>query len=508
MATTSLNEVVQQLQLQNDTLSDVKDSIKQMLSEDIKRRKSEESKKGDAEEDRRERSNQKAKASRPQQKPATSFKQGALQGMGIADMFKGMGSGAGLLGGFTLGGLVGRAAGKLFFPAIAAMFGASYVDKWTAPLVDKIVGDEKVWEIFGQEFDASKLVAGLGIGLAAIFAKPLITTAASGALGLGTSRGAMLRTMFVRKIGLAGIGLALAGTLGEAMEGLTGSTTVGDLTKYTVMGASIGSMFGPKGALIGAAAGFAVGGAILIRDYYRSVREKQRENFEKEVDLQIKSAGYDAMSDRKLIALANTTAASAGAGQALGAAQTMDQIIDEAAQLKALEKRNPNAADAAFISEEVAFLLAELQQNAKGNVIPGSMTGNINALKKLFPEYKKLTGKVHPSEDALDMYEMLNKSAQLQLQTAPIFKGQMNQPKFQFQPIRRADPLGIMNPNVKDTSNIIIGQLGNNSTTTNSSAVGGRKSVGGMGSTLDYHYLQKHSMQLGNNLYANAQLTF
>ena len=513
MATTSLTEVVQQLQLQNDTLVDVKDSIKQMLSEDIKRRKGEESNKGDKEEERREKSNQKAKASRPKQKPATSFKQGALQGIGIADMFKGMGSGAGLLGGFTLGGLVGRAAGKLFFPAIAAMFGASYVDKWTAPLVDKIVGDDKVWEIFGKEFDASKLVAGLGLGLAAIFAKPLITTAASGALGLGTSRGAMLRTMFVRKIGLAGIGLALAGTLGTAMENLTGSTTVGDLTKYTVMGASIGSMFGPTGTLIGAAAGFAIGGAFLIRDYYRKVRLQQKADFEKEVNLRIKKEGYDQMSDQRLIALATNTATNSGRNAALGIAQTPDQIEDEAAQLKALEAKNPAGATAAFISEEIGFRLAELQQNflasPGGNVIPGSMTGDINALKKLYAEHKALTGLDNLNKDALAKYQRLNKSAENQLLTAPVFKGQMFQPKFEIQKVRSFDPNGLMSPKSTTTSTINIGQVGNNSNATSTSSGGGGRSSGGMGSPIDYHYLTKHSMQLGGSLYSNAgQLTF
>ena len=50
----NLQAVVKELQLQNDTLSDVKESITSMLAEDIKKRQEEERKKGDQEEARQE----------------------------------------------------------------------------------------------------------------------------------------------------------------------------------------------------------------------------------------------------------------------------------------------------------------------------------------------------------------------------------------------------------------------------------------------------------------------
>ena len=289
---TNLSTVVKELQEQNKTLAGVQDSIRAMLAEDINRRKAEERAAGNLEEDRRERKNKERKttsAGAPK-----GFGEGLAQGSGMAaarDTLKGfMGSIGFGLGGATLGGLFGKAIGRLFFPALGAFFGVQYLDKWVDPLVDKITGDDAAWTLFGQQVDASKIIAGLAGGLAVIFSKDLIIQAVRGVLGVGDeTKAGNLRKTFVRRLGL-GLVLNYAGNaLGDAIAGFTGSEQLGDAISRTAEWASFGLMFGPTGAIVMALAAVAYSGALFVKDWL----DKKRDTMKRDLDTQFQKYGDD-----------------------------------------------------------------------------------------------------------------------------------------------------------------------------------------------------------------------
>jgi len=494
MATTSLNQVVIELQLQNNTLVDVKDSIKALLSEDQKRRKKEESNKGDKEELRREKSNAKAKA---RQEPAKGFKQGIAQGTGIAsigDMLRGFGGGAGLLGGATIGGIIGKGIGRLFFPALAAFFGAKYVDKWISPTLDKILGENATWEMFGKEFDASKLVAGLGVGLAALFSKKLIATAVQGAFfGKGDTKGPAIRKSFIGKLGLAAI-LGFAGdALGNYIGGLTGSEQMGEAISGSAAIAAAGLMFlGPKGAIVlGIAALVGYAGKALIDWMNKRRQETEQDLVDALAEANTKfqaaratgdtSAMAEAVKESERFARRLAVINSGKAGLAYSQAYDNQEVVTK------LSPTIRNVMASARLGGQAAF------ENTKGESNSDVRFDQMRAAMVLLAE-RKDRDLTNPD----DFYSVYSKVA-----------GGFQESALQSSiKTRLENDLMSLNKTGGGNNNIIIGQLGNNSTTTSSSAVAGRRSGGGMGSTLDYHYLQKHSMQLGNNLYANAQLTF
>ena len=93
-----------------------------------------------------------------------------------------------------------------------------------------------------------------------------ITGLAIGAAGL------TLATLFGSKTGIrlaaAGFALAAADSIGTWIENRTGSEAVGDVASMTVKGGALMSIiFGPKGAIVGAVAGFAISAADAIANW-------------------------------------------------------------------------------------------------------------------------------------------------------------------------------------------------------------------------------------------------
>jgi hypothetical protein len=361
------------------TLADINNSIQEMVqnqestNDSLQSLVSKIAAEGEAAERQRlkdaaNRSQSKSVSTRSQPAP-TSIAQGLGQGTGLSgmgeilgSMLKGVGFGGGLLGGATLGGLFGKAVGRLFFPAVGAFFGAQYLDKWIDPLVDRITGDDATWTMFGKEVDASKIVSGFAGAMAIIFGKDAIIQTAKGMLGVGsdTKVGAM-RKMFVRRFGLPAIAMALSGTIGAALEEASGGMVTKDVTSTVIDGVSLAMMFMPGGLIVKALAGFALSGGMLIRDYLRDRAEKAKAEFLAEVDAFAKEQELHKQSDAMLIAKANEIAQDVGTKEYYGRGTATFSAVEQEAYLRELEKRDPKAAELALVREEIAYQLAELE---------------------------------------------------------------------------------------------------------------------------------------------------
>jgi hypothetical protein len=224
-----------------------------------------------------------ASSSKPKAAPPKSFIGGLAQGTGLSglsgilgSMLKGIGFGGGLLGGATLGGLFGRAVGRLFFPAVGAFFGIKYLDKWIDPLMDKMLGDDATWTMFGKEIDASKIVSGFAGALGIILGPKLIKGAVFSLFQKDAiTKGPALRQKFLRRLGLSSILLAAGGFAGEWLENKGAPEGMANAVGAGLTGAGIGyQFFGVKGMIIGAIAGIAYEGLKQLTIYLNSKRKE------------------------------------------------------------------------------------------------------------------------------------------------------------------------------------------------------------------------------------------
>lgn len=263
---------------------------------------------------------------------------GLLDGIGIPEIGT-------MLGGFTaffaaknIGSLFGRALGRLFLPAVGAFFSVKYLDKWIDPLVDKITGDDATWNMFGQQIDASKIVAGFGGAFAVIFGKDALMLAVKTALSKDAAGNATLRAKFLKRIGIGGIVLALADGAGSWLADYTGSQEFGDGISTAMSLAGIGYMIlGPKGALIGGLIGMAYTGLRLTVSWLDSQRSKLENSMAAEFEKTSKE--FDAAVARN-----DLPAAEAAARKAEANARRQQQIQSkraaEAAATRAAQQSN------------------------------------------------------------------------------------------------------------------------------------------------------------------------
>ena len=397
----TLVDVVDQLQEQNKSLNEVSTNIKDLLLAEVQTRKDEQRASGDQAEKDREAKNKGAVAKA--RGAPRSLAGGFAQGTGLAGMGESIKSflgnaGTGLLGGATLGGLVGKGIGRLFFPAMAAFFSAQYLDKWVDPLVDKITGDDATFNVFGKDVDGSKIAAGLGGALALIFGKDAIVQAAKGVMGVGTGRAAALRTLFVRRFGLGAIGLGLAGVVGDAVEDAAGSAKAGDVANEVIKGVSLAMMFVPGGIVIRALAGVAIAGANLLADHFREQAAKQSEAFKKEVERQARQARFNEMSDNRLIELAKQQSLSKQTGtKEYYGRGSIDTAAYNAGLLKELEARGEDTTK--YHDEaEIAYYISELQALQYS---PMAAQGAADSLKRALADFKRTTGFDHAEGTAV-----------------------------------------------------------------------------------------------------------
>ena len=259
---------------------------------------------------------------------AKSFGQGVSKGLGLDTLMGGLramvgpfvGAMGGALGGLTLGGLLGMAVGKLFWGSVGAFLGSQFLSD---ELVNKIIPDViedinitdniKIGDISAEIAGAlallfgPKLISGIVrrafsfistaafVGLAGSQAKDFIDEDGKKKLDDETKKGKKrFGGRLIRGLGIGSI-LAFVGTaLGDEVGKLTGSQELGDAVSAAAQGAALGSFFGPKGMIIGAALGLAFSAGSYIYDWLKDQDAKTLTALDKS----LKKAGEEV--DKKL----------------------------------------------------------------------------------------------------------------------------------------------------------------------------------------------------------------
>lgn len=111
--------------------------------------------------------------------------------------------------------------------------------------------------------------------------------AAMGAPGGPKLKGTLAKTFmknFKGKLGWAAV-IATAGTiLAQGIESATGSAEMGSIANWGAQGASLGMMFGPTGAIVGAVAGMALGAGQIITDIANLKKDDVLKKIKKDID--------------------------------------------------------------------------------------------------------------------------------------------------------------------------------------------------------------------------------
>jgi hypothetical protein len=275
----NLKAVVAELKDQNDTMADVRDSIKELLQTEIDRRKEEERSKGDELEEKRE-----AKAARNKAKTARaapkSLAQGFAQGSGLAglaDMFPSFGN---MLGGASLGGLLGMAAGKLFLPALGAILGGKYIGEWLETNLPSMFADGKTMELFGKEIEVSKIGGAIAGVVGMILAPKLLSKLLSATFGIGTATGRMLLARVIGAMGISKAVTAGAEAAGDLVKEAADAKKVNEATRKSTKFTKFKQLFKVAGSglvrltIPGAIIGTGVAAAYLLAQYIENRREK------------------------------------------------------------------------------------------------------------------------------------------------------------------------------------------------------------------------------------------
>ena len=335
----NLKAVVEQLKEQNGVLTSVNENISAMLKGQIQESLNNQRKAGDEEEEKRE---ARKSSIRNKDKPTpTSFSGGFVAGTGLGGLLDGFKNALGGAGGLGIGALLGMGAGRLFMPALGALFGVKYLDKWVDPIIDKITGDDATWTMFGKEIDASKIVSGFAGGLALIFGPKLISTAVSSLLSGGgrgpNSNGPGLRKTFLSRLGIGGIAIAVADSVGDFAKNLTGSKDFADTVSNAMTAGGVGFMVGgPVGALVAAGAYIAYESvsaiAAWMKDKGDRMKQKQLEELDKlqlDIDKLIQEGKDDAAGEVAKAMVANQRSFMSGIFQGQLAADEAAYFADK-----------------------------------------------------------------------------------------------------------------------------------------------------------------------------------
>lgn len=337
----NLQAVVKELQLQNDTLSDVKESITSMLAEDIKKRQEEERKKGDQEEARREKSNQK---SRQKQQPK-SFREGFAQGTGIStitDMLKGF---TGSLGVAGLGGLLGLGAGKLFVPVLTGLLGANYLSKWVKPITDYIFGEGKAAEIFGMQIEVEKIGGAIAGVIGMLLAPALIKKALTTTFGIGAATGRLILSRVIGKMGIGAAATAAGETVGDLVKEAADKDKVKKDTKKSVRFKKFAQLFKVAGTglvrltIPGAIIGSAFAASYLMAEYIENRREQMLKDLEEDMDKRLAEIPNQLAAGKAAEAAASMTSA---LGQMSFQAPDSEQLAINRRAIEALPPNHPS----------------------------------------------------------------------------------------------------------------------------------------------------------------------
>jgi hypothetical protein len=184
------------------------------------------------------------------------------------------------------------AIGAIFGRRFAAIFGLTALGAEAAgPAVERLLeksglSEDGIVTAFGQEFDGdavSKTIGATISGLTAI---------------------ALMRKGIWKKLGIAGLLITATLAGGEALRTWLEKQEISepfidgisDSIEYMAYGYTLGRMFGPKGAIIGAAIGLAIGVGKSVVGWLNRVQDRQTDTFNeqmKEVDAIISRAAEE-----------------------------------------------------------------------------------------------------------------------------------------------------------------------------------------------------------------------
>ena len=270
-----LADVVAVLQEQNKTLGSVEANLSKILAEDVARKKKDASEAGD----KREAALEKKRAAAKAKRAPKTITQGISKSLGVTDLFESLKNAMGLIipagiGG-SLAGMLGMAIGSLFKLGVGYLLGGAYLTPWIKERLG--TWDVDLFEAFGKEWSIADL-AGPAAGAAAlIFGPKIIGSLFTSYVEKDPDGKLKLAKMgFLKRLGLAGVILTAGSFLGDYLADATGFEGLDTAVSNSALFASIGMMFGPKGALIGALAGLAFTGIKAMTNWLRGRDDEVR----------------------------------------------------------------------------------------------------------------------------------------------------------------------------------------------------------------------------------------
>lgn len=306
----NLEDVVQQLKVQQDSLGDVGKAINKLVNFEQERILDQKNKELDEKERRIEQKTQSRTSS--QQSSPTSFSQGILQGTGIAglgEMTRGLiPSFAGALGGATLGGLFGKFIGKGILAGAGILFGQRYLDR-TIDQFTKALNIDNI-NLFGEDYDTSKVISGVTGALAAVFGPSIIAGQLKRLFGssdfknkTGQGGGPRGSRGFLPGAALASSFIVAGQMFGDEIAKAMGSPEMADSISTAMTAVGAAAFFSPK---LGIVAGLAAVAIYASDQLSKFVQSKIDETYNKVDNIVDRSGNLSAeqltnMSDARLI---------------------------------------------------------------------------------------------------------------------------------------------------------------------------------------------------------------
>ena len=376
-----LADVVAVLQEQNKTLGSVEANLSKILAEDVARKKKDASEAGD----KREAALEKKRAAAKAKRAPKTITQGISKSLGVTDLFESLKNAMGLIipagiGG-SLAGMLGMAIGSLFKLGVGYLLGGAYLTPW----IEERLGSWNVdlFEAFGKEWSIADL-AGPAAGAAAlIFGPKIIGSLFTSYVEKDPDGKLKLAKMgFLKRLGLAGVILTAGSFLGDYLADATGFEGLDSAVSNSALFASIGMMFGPKGALIGALAGLAFTGIKAMTNWLRGR------------DDEVRNAAYSGL--KKYENMTNEEIAAMSDAEKEEMWKVQQKAKNEAERALQL-----NRAD---IHDDAKAILAQIEkQRASGDLDHTRQSsvdakwrafaaGDEDAGKDLFKSYQELTG--------------------------------------------------------------------------------------------------------------------
>tara|TARA_B100000131_G_scaffold321617_1_gene372886 strand:+ start:14517 stop:16112 length:1596 start_codon:yes stop_codon:yes gene_type:complete len=303
----SLKAVVDQLQIQNNSMGDVRDGINSLLKIQLAEKQKKERSELDQLESERKKKEKATRVAAAKDAPKT-FKGGLLAGLDIFNILGGLkgvlSSMLGVAGGLALGPLLGKFIGRFLVAGLGMYLGEAYLTDFMDMLIPDVVGKMKFDTIFGEK-SVEEMAGALGGVIAILFGPTLIKAGLKTLWGTAKSPTAKASTAVAGMLRKANP-LRLLGTSGSAMgtmiKGLLGVEALKTAFKKTAQWAVFALRWGMKGPLsiplmlIGAALGL----TYLYAEYMEKRREKNEEylkkqlaDMDKELDLALEKGDID-----------------------------------------------------------------------------------------------------------------------------------------------------------------------------------------------------------------------